>query len=61
MHRRRMHGDIQGASTPKNGKLPRKHRVKFAPAAVAVNFCPQCGCDLHRVAMGMVLASRIRR
>jgi hypothetical protein len=30
-----------------------------APVAQAVNFCPCCGCNIKKVAMGMVIAERL--
>jgi len=43
---------VHTATIAQTAKLPRKKRT----GEVAVNFCPNCGCNLHAVAMGMVLA-----
>ena len=29
------------------------------PVEQKVNFCPNCGCNIHNVAMGMVLAKTL--
>lgn len=35
----------------------RTYTRKKKQLEVAVNFCPQCGCNLHAVAMGMALTT----
>lgn len=64
MHFGRKHGNnggnpkLNGGRTPRSGRrLSIKRRLE---QAVTVNFCPNCGCDVHRVAMGMVLAAKIK-
>ena len=37
--------------------MARPYTRKKKQLEVAVNFCPQCGCNLHAVAMGMALTT----
>lgn len=48
-----------------NGQEPkpkRKYTRRQQPAAhqVHVNFCPNCGCNLHAVATGMAMAAQMK-
>jgi hypothetical protein len=56
-------GGAKPASAPAsngNGNGKRKYTKRAQPitGTIAVNFCPQCGCSIHKVAIGMVLANQ---
>jgi hypothetical protein len=42
----------------KIGNIKAKKQAQ-APVAKAVNYCPCCGCNIQKVAVGMVLAERM--
>lgn len=46
-----------GAETP---AATRKYKKRPQVASVTVNFCPRCGCDIHKVALGIILAERVK-
>ena len=45
-------------------KRPYTRRAALNPAPltqeVQINFCPQCGCNIHAIARGMVLAGHVK-
>ncbi len=37
-----------------------RREPKEVVQSVAINFCPNCGCNIHGIATGMVLASKLK-
>lgn len=61
LHTRRMHGSMKGdmsARATQPGK--RTYKKKQVTQSITVNFCPQCGTDLHRLAVAMALSARMK-
>jgi len=51
MHKARKH-----SNGPLSTNAKRKYNKKPKHAVVAVNFCPNCGCNLHAVAVGLAMS-----
>jgi len=47
------------APEPKR-KYARRAPPKTVEQHVSINFCPQCGCNIHAIATGMALASQLK-
>jgi hypothetical protein len=63
LHIGRKHGGVSEPSAVEKATAPspeQPKRQRQQAASVTVNFCPNCGCDIHRVAVGMVMASRLK-
>jgi hypothetical protein len=41
-------------------RKPRRASKHQHHAEVQINYCPQCGCHIHAVAMGMAVATHIK-
>ena len=50
-------GSAKPTKTAKQSAKPA--RTAPSQADVTINFCPGCGCDLHRIAVGIALSNRI--
>lgn len=65
MHIGRMHsGSIKNGKQGKPKANVRTKLVRRQPAGgqeVTVNYCPQCGCNMHAVATGLALAAQLRK
>lgn len=40
---------------------PGNRQPAESPKQITINFCPGCGCDLHKVALALVLARQIKQ
>jgi hypothetical protein len=62
LHMLRKHGlKPNGEAVPPAAPKPKRTwKRKVVSAEVAINFCPRCGTDIHRVAVGMALAERVK-
>jgi len=53
--RQRANGSLSETEKPKR-KYTRRQKVE---QHVHVNFCPNCGCNIHAVATGIAMAARV--
>lgn len=62
-HALRMHIGRKHSGTVKDqpkGKATRTYNRKVKVEAITVNFCCNCGSDIHRMAVGMALAAKLK-
>lgn len=56
---KRFQAENSKGSKVESAKSTKPKKQEQAPVAQTVNYCPCCGCNIKKVAMGMVIAERL--